>query len=227
MYNTELIYKSFKNKIIISDKGKELDYSFEDGEIEGECYLCGRYTTKGFEKKKVIKPTFADQELAVNKLSKVVCECCAFSLNFSSLRNYGIFATEETAEHPNLKRFKELILRNDTTPFILCIPTSGQKWISLRTNINYGSENMIVTLENEKIKINRKAFKELIEDVEKLYNLGFTKKEIGSLELNSSKVLKIGINTAIETIKKIEKHKGKGVLKLAVHLAQKEEENDL
>ena len=221
---TEIIYNAFKNKVIATTKDN--DYTFEDGDIQGSCYLCNRETTKGFKKKDMIKPTFVDQEISKNRNSDVICECCAFALSFTSLRNYAIYASENSAEHPNLQSCKEIILdKEKETPFVLCIPTSGQKWLSIKAKVNLNNENIIVRFENDDVFVNVDLFKTLIDDIELLLKLDFTKTEILSLNLNSSKVMKSNkIHEILKTVSRLELYKNKKIYKLAVHLAQKGED---
>lgn len=225
MKASELIYESAKNKKIPSAK-KEINYSFADGKEEGTCFICGRSTHKGFPKKEILKPTFTDYQYCINRQSDIVCECCSFCLSFSELRNYSIFATSNVFEHPSLSRCKELILHNTETPFILCIAVSGQKWLHIKSTVNYNSENIIVNLEENKISLNRKEFAFLLKKIEELYTFGFTKEEIKKLKFNSTKILNFGIKRFEQIFKEVEKYKKTKLLELCCYLAQKEE-NDL
>lgn len=225
MNATELIYKSAKEKKIITPKGKEIYYDFKDGTEIGNCYICGRYTEKGFKKKKIIKPTFTDQQYCSARNSDTVCEYCSFCLSFSELRNYGIFATETTLIHPDIEQYTDIILNNKETPFILCIPTSGQKWLHIKSTVNYQADNISVNLEEQTILFNRSEFSYLFYELDKLYNsdFKFTKDEIEKLEFNSSKILNYGISNYKKMMEKLEKYKGTLLMKLCVYLLKKKE----
>lgn len=226
MKATELIYKATKGKTITTPKGKTISYHFEDGDKKGYCYICGRYTEKGFEKKKIIKPTFTDQQYCNMKSSDVVCEYCSFCLNFSELRNYGIFATETNFIHPDIEQYTDIILNNKEVPFVLCIPTSGQKWLHIKTEVNYEANKMVINFEEQKILFHRSEFSYLYHELDKLYNsdFKFTKDEIETLEFNSSKILKYGLSNYQEMLEKLEKYKGTSLMKLCIYLLKKKGE---
>ncbi len=226
MNPTKLIYKAAKGKTITTPKGKSIFYDFKVGDKEGHCYICGRHTVKGFDKKKIIKPTFTDQQYCNARDSDIVCEYCSFCLSFSELRNYGIFATETTLIHPDIERYTDIILNNKETPFILCIPTSGQKWLHIKSKVNYQTDNIAVNLEEQTILFNRSEFSYLFYELDKLYNsdFKFTKDEIETLEFNSSKILKYGLSNYQEMLEKLEKYKGTSLMKLCVYLLKKKGE---
>lgn len=228
MNATKLIYSTLSNKSInikTNNDLKTINYCFEAGKEKGNCYLCNSYTEKGFFVKKVIKPTFTNSDLAKDKNSNVICEACSFCLSKQELRSYGLFVTSNSFIHPTLKEFKKIILTNKVSPFVMHIPTSGKKWILLKSDVNYNTEHFTVMLEEEKIFVDRKQFSFLIEQIEKLYNLktDFTKKEIASFNFDTTKILKFGTENFYKIYSKIEKFKNTKLLKLCCHLAQKEE----
>lgn len=226
MNPTKLIYKAGKGKTITTPKGKTIFYDFKDGNKEGYCYICGRHTTKGFDKKKIIKPTFTDQQYCNARDSDIVCEYCSFCLSFSELRNYGIFATETKLIHPDTGQYVDIILRNKETPFVLCIPTSGQKWLHIKAEVNYETEKMAVNLEEQTILFNRSEFSYLFQELDGLYNsdFKFTKDEIEKLEFNSSKILEYGLCNYEKMMGKLGKYKGTSLMKLCVYLLKKKGE---
>lgn len=228
MNATKLIYSTLSNRstsIKSNNDFKVINYCFEAGKEKGNCYLCNSYTEKGFSVKKVIKPTFTNLDIAKNRNSNVICEACSFCLSKQELRNYGLFVTQSSFMHPSLKEFKNLILNNKAVPFLMYIPTSGKKWILLKSDVNYNAERFTIMLEEEKIFVDRKQFSFLIEQIEKLYNskTNFTKKEIVSLNFDTTKILKFGTENFYKIYSKIEKFKNTKLLKLCCHLAQKEE----
>lgn len=225
MHPTELIYKNAVNRKIHTPKGVEVDYSFQEGQEEGNCYICNRKTTKGKKKNEVIKNTFTNQELCLNRISDIVCEYCSFYLNFSQMRNYAIFATESEFRHPAISDFKNIIINLPKEQFIICIPTSGQKWIALFSKVNFSDEFIQVSLETNVIKFRKKDFFYLMNKVEEVYNSEFklTKEEIKTLEFNSSKILKMGLDRYKKIISDLEKYKNTKLMELCCVLAQKEE----
>ena len=225
MHPSHLIYKASNTIQKVNDK--EIDYTFQAGEVSGDCLVCGQYTEKGFSKKGVIKPTFNNWQDCKMKNSLVVCEKCTFAAKFKTFRNYSFYADETSFKHCILKEFKDVIL-NAKPPFVFCIAVSGQKHIWLKSKVCTNANNFVVNLEETQIKFKKKEFIFLMDKVEYLYNheCKFTKDEIKKLEFNSSKILKFGIDNYMYLMIELEQYKESKLLELCVHIAQKNESEE-
>lgn len=206
MTNTGFIYKHFKGLKFSKFKndGKEIVFNFtdfEDGELEGECFICGNFANKGVSTKIAIKKTFTDFNYCRNKKSEIVCECCYFAISYKTLRMYGMFCNKDYGTLiVNQSDYKDIILNNNKTPFIICVPSSGQKWLHYKAPVNTDINYLKIQFEDNVINCTKKEFKDTLCLIEYLLNNKITKSDILTGTYNHSKIIKIGI----ENFKKIE-----------------------
>lgn len=209
---------------IISPTGKEVEVpSPECGTEAGECWLCGAETERGFLKKKVIKPTFTDGPLAKAPYSDVVCEACTWAISHRPLRNYSLFATMSQLEFPSRQRSREILLDPPDEPFMLVLAESGQKWLHFKAKVNLGvGKTFQVLLEEAPVTV-ACTFRLLLDNVEELYNGGFTKTEIASSNYHSHRIQEFGIQEWDELEKQVSRYRGGRLLDLALFIAQRDE----
>lgn len=223
----QFLYNAAKKKPrVITPSGKEIIYEFPDTpECEdARCWLCGGKTNgKGTPKKKTIKPTFTNHDIAKYPLSQSICEACTWGLANSSLRNYSILATGNGLEHPSKQQIREYLINPPEPPFVFTIAVSGQKWLHIFAKINYNNSFFEIMYEQTPVQVNSQKFKAIIELIETLYNAGFTKDEILKGYYQAHKILAFGIEKFEKIENQLETERGSRLFELAVDLSRKEE----
>ena len=189
---------------------------------DARCWLCGGKTNgKGQPVKKVIKLTFTDCDKARGPHgSQSVCSGCVFCLSFMSLRNYSIVATENGLLHPSRPEMRELLLTPPEPPFVFCVAVSGQKWVHFRAQIAYFRDGYPVQMEETRICMERKVFREWLNTVELLYTV-FSKEEIRTGNYNQNRIKKFGLLRFQVVEALVAPHRGTRLFDLAVFVAQK------
>lgn len=225
MTSTQLVYKHFKGLKFSEFKndGKEILFDFtdfEDGDLKGDCFICGKPTEKGKASKIAIKKTFTDFSYCKNKKSEVVCEYCCFATSYKTLRMYGIFCNEEKGILiVNQSDYKDIILNNNATPFMVCIPSSGQKWLHYKAPINNDTNYLKLQFEDNTISCTRKEFIDTLELIEGLLDEKITKSEILTGNYNHARIIKLGVNKFKEVEERIKPIRKTNFLELCVKLA--------
>ena len=193
------------------------------GEMAGTCWLCGCPTRHGHPRKRVIKPTFTDGNRARAPWSDVVCEHCAWALSYKSLLNYSILATKEGLLHPSRAEVREVLLNPPEPPFVLCAATSGQRWLHFKGAIAHSKARFGVRFEDVPVWVAPESFRALLESIEELYT-AFTKAEIESGNYQVHRILRFGMKRWEELIERVAPHRKSGPFKLALFVAQREEQ---
>jgi hypothetical protein len=211
---------------VITPSGKEILYTFpEIPECEDDrCWLCGGLTHgHGTPRKKTIKPTFTNHDIAKYPPSDSICEACTWGLSQMSLRNYSIVATKEGLLHPSKLQIRDMLIKPPESPFVFTIAISGQKWLHILARVNYSSAIFYVQYEETQIQIKPIYFHHLIEPIEKLYNGGFTKDEIRTGNYQIHKILAFGIEALQDIEIQLSNARGSRIFELAVDMAKKED----
>ena len=192
---TKLIFEAaMKHPEVETPSGKTVTYQpAEKGKLSGRCWLCGCETETGHPKKKIIKPTFTDHDLAAIPWSDVVCEHCAWALSYRELRNYSILATGDGLYHPTRAQIREAILNPPNPPFLLCVAESGQRWLHFKAYVNLTNKGFAVRMDNFNAIVSPKLFKRALDTVEELYQT-FTKAEIESGNYQSHRIREFGLD---------------------------------
>lgn len=221
----ELIYNAaMKTPTVALANNKTAEYTpLEYGNLSGTCWLCGAETTQGIPKKKAIKPTFTDADCAKSPLNDLVCEHCNWALSWRTLRNYSILATQEGLQHPTRPELREILLNPPEPPFLLCIATSGQKWLYFKAKVSFRRQNYPVMLEEVPVTVNTELLAKVLKPVETLYGSGFSKAEILSGEYKPVNINKFGMRRWEDAENQITKYRGTRMFELAVFVAQKGE----
>lgn len=223
----QFIYEAAKKTpVVITPAGKEVKYTFlEVPECKDKrCWLCGGETHgKGTPKKKTIKPTFTNHDIAKAPMSSSICEACTWGLSNSTLRNYSIVATASGLEHPSKAQIRQYLIVPPEPPFVITIAVSGQKWLHIFAKLNYSNELFEVMYEQTPVQVKPAKFKQVIELVEELYNAGFTKEEILKGQYQAHKIQAFGLERYQAIEWELEPERGSRLFEMAVDLAQKEE----
>ena len=222
---TRLLYEAaMKTPSVSLANGKTAEYTpLEPGNLSGACWLCGAETTQGVPKKKAIKPTFTDADFAQAPQSEVVCECCNWALSWRTLRNYSLLATSQGLQHPSRPELREILLSPPEPPLLLCIATSGQKWLHFKGRVSLSKNKPWAMFEETQVAIPPDGLSRILEPVEVLYAGGFNKTEILSGEYRPVNINKFGVRRWEEMEGQITKHRGSRLFEVAVFVAQKGE----
>ena len=203
--------------------GKTVVYQpAEKGKLSGRCWLCGCETGTGHPKKKIIKPTFTDHDLATIPWSDVVCEHCAWALSYRELRNYSILATGDGLYHPSRPQIREVILNPPEPPFLLCVAESGQRWLHFKAYVNLTNKGFAVRMDNLNAIVSPKLFKRALDPVEELYQT-FTKAEIESGNYQSHRIREFGLDRWEQLEKVVAPTRKSSLFQLVLFVAQREE----
>jgi len=222
---TRLLYEAaMKTPSAPLANGKAAEYTpLEPGNLSGACWLCGAETSQGVPREKAIKPTFTDADFAQSPQSDVVCEYCNWALSWRTLRNYSILATGQGLQHPSRPELREVLLSPPEPPFLLCIATSGQKWLYFKAKVSFRRQNYPVMLEEVPVTVNTELLAKVLKPVETLYGSGFSKAEILSGEYKPVNINKFGMRRWEDAENQITKYRGTRMFELAVFVAQKGE----
>lgn len=193
------------------------------GRLRGVCWLCGCNTESGHPRKKIIKPTFTDSNLARAPWSDVVCEHCAWALSYRSLRNYSIFATRNELQHPGRAEIHDILLSPLMPPFVLCVAESGQRWLHIRAQVSEFHGVVHVQFEDLPVLVKPEDFARILWPIEQLYKK-FTKEEIMTGNYKSHKIQEFGLGIWMDMESIIAPWRKSSMFKLAMFVAQREEE---
>lgn len=192
------------------------------------CWLCGGETGgRGRPHKDIIRKTFTNTPHARATQSKSLCSACAWILSQKYIRNYSLLVVDGVFEHPNRGRIREVLIDPpDRFPWLLSIAVSGQLHISFPGHINRSTRDMRVLVERIMTPIPAEGIAHVLEPVEALYTLGFSKEEIVKGSYRQDRIRKAGIGVWRELEETIAPLRGGRLLDLAVYVAQKGEEDD-
>lgn len=220
---TKLIYDAAMKSPTVEAPRKSVTYQpAEEGKLSGRCWLCGCETETGHPKKKIIKPTFTDHDLAAIPWSEVVCEHCAWALSYRELRNYSILATCGQLYHPTRVQIREIILSPPEPPFLLAVAESGQRWLHFKAKVNLSNKRFAVRMDNFDVIVSPEQFKSLLEPIEEMYQT-FTKAEIESGNYQSHRIQSFGMERWEKLEATIAPTRKSSLFQLVLFVAQREE----
>ncbi len=220
MTPTSLLYEAaMKTLTVVTPTGKKVTYKpVKPGPLEGQCYLCGAEGITGHPRKKVIKPTFTDCNLAKAPWSEVVCDACTWALSRRELRNYSLLATAEGLQHPSRQDIRNTLLTPPEPPFIVCIAESGQKWLHYKTLVNHRREVISIRFEDFQINATPGELGRLLDPIERLLTV-FTKAEIGSGQYSIPRIREFGIQDFEYAETLIQADRKSPLFRMALHVA--------
>lgn len=219
------IRKSEMNQVQVGDFVGVVMSDPEMQDVPDEvCWLCGGKTEgRGLPVKKAILDTFTDRDMARQPASQSVCQGCAFCLSFLSLRNYSILATQDELRHPTRAEIRNVLLDPPGPPFVLCIATSGQKWLHFKGEVSYSQNNYPAQLEETRVYVDTVQLEQILLLVEDLYT-AFSKAEILSGKYSQNRIKKFGLARFQQVERQAAKFRGQRLFDLGVFVAQKREE---
>lgn len=232
--NTRFLYEAaMKSERILTPKGEEISvHPLIAGDASGVCAFrsCGHETKDGHERVKVIKKTFTDHSYLTD--SPAVCEYCVWALGAAVkdaaqggvrwLRNYSLYAGPHGLELPARARLRELFVSRPSTPYLVCVAVSGQKWLHFKASVGRSRAAWQVMFEERRLSFSPQAFARLTEPMETLYRV-FNKDHIRSGDYRGDPG-PIGGEDVVERLeRRISPLRGSDLFELAVSMAQKHE----
>ncbi|MBW2084460.1 MAG: hypothetical protein JRI54_00290 [Deltaproteobacteria bacterium] len=208
---------------IETPSGKTVHYDpAPEGKLSGQCWLCGCRPETGHPKKKIIKPTFTDHDLAKIPWSEMVCEHCIWALSYRELRNYSLLATGNGLYHLSRLQIRETLLQPPKPPFLMTVAESGQRWLHFKAKVNLSNQKFTVRMDNYDVMVVPGRFKDLLNIIESLYQV-FTKKEIETGQYQSHRIREFGLERWEQLEKTIAPVRRSSLFQLALFIAQREE----
>jgi hypothetical protein len=206
----------------------------------GACRICG-LIGNGLPFSAWVKDTFTDHDKLQS--GEIICEACQFAFVESSaelarlvgkdkpqrMRNYSHFVNggEWRPLSKGNKDVMRSLLLGSSFPELAIIADSGQKHIIFRARVNPpGGTRGYVQIEEQTAYIDRQELEVMLGLVERLY-AGFSKSEIETGRYAQHRILKFGLIpwTALENV--IKRRRGGDVLRLALFLAQREDDGGI
>lgn len=201
------------------------------GDVAGVCRTCGAAAV-GLPFGRWVKDTFNDHDKLLP--GEIVCRACLFCFEDASelltrrvgkekpqrMRNYSHFVVggEWIPLTKGQKREMAELLRRE--PEAAVIALAGQKHILFRARPGWWQIEERAALPFPGV------LWPLLADVERLYNGGFAKGEIGSGRYNQRRMMMFGLTEFLEVEARLRPHRGTLPLEFALFLAQKDEVTD-
>lgn len=200
-------------------RGKVIEYEpIERGPLEGDCWLCGAKNVTGYPRSKVIKPTFTDSNLARSPWSEVVCDACTWALSYRSLRSYSILATSAELIHPTRQELRDVLIDPPAPPFLIAVSQTGQKWLHLKSQVNYSRDAFKVRFEDLTVRVEPGNFASVLEFMERMLAV-FSKSEIATGEYAVHRIQQFGLEQFDLFEGVLRPLRGSAVFALALHVA--------
>jgi CRISPR type IV-associated protein Csf1 len=148
----------------------------KEGDMEGKCIICGRFTTKGN------KIDFSDNFTNWHLLEEgeVICEQCYNMVRDQNHRRKSWVATREGIEFLKRDQFIPIMLNPPEPPFVIYFTKSGKKqgFLKLIDKVNYSKNKFWVAYEDDLIFVDKNILLEMVELAREARELGFTKGEL-------------------------------------------------
>lgn len=199
----------------------DLEYEHVD---DTRCWMCGGKTENiGTPLKKIVKPTFADQDLAKYQMSKSLCRGCAFCMSFMGMRTHSIVASEQGMAYPSRAEMRDILLEPPEPPFVVCVSVSNKKWLHFRAQVAYSRDGYPVQMEETRVCVERPILANWLSIIEAMYSV-FTKMEILTGNYSQNRIREFGMQRFQEHEAQIAPHRGTRLFDLAIFVAQKPQE---
>lgn len=220
-----------ESKIPLSAGVKTITY--EDHPVldipDSLCWLCGIPTRgKGGMVRDHIADTFTDTCIKAS-YSDHLCGDCVWMFRTGAARGawirvYGHLATETSLHHPTRAGWREALLNPPEPPFFACIAVSGKKWLVFKARVALSRERFPVLFEESLLIITPGGFRALLEPVEELIALGFTREEIRTGLYSQHRILAAGRERWVALENVVNRERGGRLLELVIFVAQKRED---
>lgn len=201
---------------------KTLNETPEEGELKGECCICGKTTDKGFKKK--FGGNFTSAEYVSS--GDVICPECHYLVKHSNeYRRTMFLLTEEELVKFKKKEAKEIIFNLPNKPFFIYLTKTWQKigWIRMNDVFNKDNQGIINFLvDYDIIRCTLEELKDKCAAIEILRDLKIPKTviESGELEMHHYRRIseKYNVFAARDFVILLKNNKGSPVWDLALFL---------
>lgn len=201
---------------------KTLKETLEEGELKGECCICGKTTDKGFKKK--FSGNFTSAEYVSS--GDVICPECKYLVKHSNeYRRTMFLLTEDELIKFKKKEAKEIIFNLPNKPFFIYLTKTWQKigWIRMNEVFNKDNQGIINFLvDYDIIRCTLEELKEKCAAIGILRDLKIPKAviESGELEMHHYRRIseKYNVFTARDFVILLKNNKGNPVWDLALFL---------
>lgn len=213
-------------EISLLDPVEHKDYTEN---ASGSCYLCGGELSGGISKKKLLPSTFTDHNGAKAPGSDYCCTGCSFCIltnpdRRQALRWFTFSASQEGLRILNRPDLRDVLVNPPEPPFVLAAPVSQKKHIALRAQVSYSRDRYLCNLEDETIEVNRREIATLLDFVEALLAIGYSKGDLSQMQL--TRRAGIGPMAVEEIFERLEDYKKKRTYELAIFAAQPKTEEE-
>jgi hypothetical protein len=127
----------------------------------------------------------------------------------------------EVKSLPTREQIREWLISPPNPPFTICIADSGQKHTYPFAVESNSRELFPVLFEETLIYCDRQSFIEILNSIERLMVMGFTKTEIQSGDYSSSRMIEVKLSEFLPIEQCLESVRGTDNFKLAIFVAQK------
>lgn len=203
MYTPQnIIYNAWKNTLkpliyeTADKKGKpvkkEVNFAvpeknpYYDEVYRGFCNLCGQETYGGIPIKKMFSSNYMDWPIHKEPKETHICKACAFCMGMNPAGRIALFrypvVAEKTLRLCSRKQFRDYLINPPEPPFVMIFPTSQKKHLFAKSKVSFSQKNYFCNLEETTISVNSKI-KVIMDDIEALRGVGFTKDNINSVKI--------------------------------------------
>lgn len=182
---------------------------------DASCWLCGGPTDgKGWPQEAAISPTFTQNNLARTQDSGTVCSACAALTKAKTFQaavaKHGLdikiwtqagwhcyshlVIAPGTYECPKPSRVRDILLDPPHEPFLLGINASGQKHSVFRCRVATDRDVFPVHFDDETFDVDRARFVQVLETLEELSKLGFSKDQSASGRYHPESIRRAGLS---------------------------------
>jgi CRISPR type IV-associated protein Csf1 len=228
---------------------KQLNIKLMGNQVKDDyCCLCGSELNKeGFNIDKLKSSLLESISNLKNSNSRSLCKYCYCFIykesfdeyikgykikeiknnNTVSWRSFSHIFYEGYHEFLNHETMRYYLLNLPNHPFMISLSTSGQKHIIYQSKIAYSKDYFPIQLEDNPLWIKYSLFLDCLFHFETLYNLGFSKQDILTGELNINQLLKSKFNEVKIINEELNKYRNKynDIITLCNFIAQKEKEH--
>ena len=201
---------------------KALDITPEQGDLEGHCCICKKYTENGFKKK------FGSNFTCADYISNgdVICPKCYYLVkNSNEYRRTMFLLTEKELIKFKKKEAKDMVKNLPNEPFYIYLTKTWQKIGWIRMNEVYNTDNQSeinFLIDYDIVRTNTADLYDMMDFIKQLRDLKIPKAvlETGNLEMHHYRKLtaEYGNQAARKILNKVKMNANNPIWDLALYL---------
>lgn len=206
--------------------------------VDTVCAFTGKQITEGVRNSDLIKKTFTDHEYLryPSEYSSIDAALCIEAVipgktRMNALRNYSYLATEKELIFLDRSQILDVILWPPAGYYVLCCTYSNKKHTAYKAVVNHGYP-VVVTTDINTVEVTKTHLVEILPIIRRWYTVipekqeqtYSTKKEIETGIVSAKKIERYGVDFFEENAR-LDKYRGTQVLKLLVHILNKNDQN--